>query len=228
MAKKNNDEMVQLTRNQLKLALIVFVFSILFSSYSLYIADHANTVAEDANTVAEDANNISLMALSHQKIIEESDLQVGTSVSDKNKLNDAFIRVPIINGYYAKYPASIITERIEIYLNDNKPIKLNIEPHYDFLINKDNPTYFEFVFGGSNTNQFIENIITVHLPTEKIMKKNNSLLIKIPYNDFTLNGNEYKMIYLLYHFDFTNGRIENTTRIVSRVPIKITEFEITI
>lgn len=157
-------------------------------------------------------------------------MQIGTSVSGKNNLNETFIRVPIINGYYARYPASIIVERINIYLNENTPIKLDIEPHYNFLISKDKPTYFDFVFNNSHRNHFDfdSDVITIHLPREKIKEKSNYLLIKIPYDDFIMNGNENKMIFISYYFDFINGSIEVTERNVSRVPFKNTEYKIII
>ncbi len=210
---------------------IVIIISIIISIISLVHANNANKLSNQANSIAMDANNISLTILSHQEIIEESDLQIGTSVSAKNNLNETFIRVPIINGYYAKYPASIIVERINIYLNDNMPIKLDIESHYNFLISKDKPTYFDFVFSNSNrsrNNSDFGGDIIIHLPIEKIKEKSNYLLIKIPYDDFTLNGNENKMIFLSYYFDFMNGSIEVTERNVSRVPIKMTEYKTTI
>lgn len=212
--KNNNDEMLHLTKGQLILALIGLILSIAFSWHSLNIANQANAVAEDA--------------LSHQKIIEESDLQIGTSVSYKNNLNETFMRVPIINGYYARYPASIIVERINIYLNDDAPIKLDIKPHYNYLISKDKPTYFDFVFHNSDGNYFDygSDIITIYLPREKIKEKNNYLLIKIPYDDFIMNGNESKMIFIQYKFDFINESIEETERTVSREPYKITEHKI--
>lgn len=228
MTKNNNDgKMVNLTEKQVKYAKYALFISVLFSIISVLVSIDSAKTANHANSIAEDANNISLTTSSHQKIIEESDLKIGTSVSGKNNHNETFIRVPIINGYYARYPASIIVERINIYLND-KLIKLDIEPQYNFIISKDNPTYFDFVFGGSNTNQFSKNIITIYLPTEKITETNNSLLIKIPYNDFTLKGNENKMIFILYYFNFRNGSIEVTERNVSSEPIRITEYKITI
>ena len=188
------------------IAVIISIISLLFAGYANIISNHANSIAEDAN-------NISLKTQSYQEIIGESDLRVGTFSSGKNNLNETFIRVPIINGYYARYPATVITEGFNIYLNGNESIKLNIEPPYNLLVGKDKPVYFVFVFGNSTNSSnwyFVDDVI-VHLPKEKLLEKNNKLNIKIPYDDFKLVDNsEPKIVLLSCIFDIIDGNIKIT------------------
>lgn len=61
---QKNDE-IYLTKKQFYLGLIGFIFSVIFSIYSIYISS-------EENFIAREANNMSLMTLSHKKIIEEA------------------------------------------------------------------------------------------------------------------------------------------------------------
>ena len=112
---KKNDE-IYLTKKQFYLGLIGFIFSVIFSIYSIYISS-------EANFFAREANNMSLMTLSHQRIIEEADLQIGTPQSanfyvDGKYLNESSIRISLVNGYYSRYPTLIVS--IQGILNGKK------------------------------------------------------------------------------------------------------------
>lgn len=198
------------------IAIIISIMSLLFAGYANILSNHANSIAEGAN-------NISLTTLSYQESIGESELRVGTFSSGKSNLNETFIRVPIINGYYARYPATVITERFNISLNDDDSIKLDLEPPYNLLVDKNKPVYFVFVFGNSTnlSNWYFVDDVIIHLPKEKLMKKNNQLNIKVPYDDFTfVDDNELKIVLLSYTFDIIDGNIK-VTKYKKFPPLKV-------
>lgn len=190
---KKNDE-IYLTKKQFYLGLIGFIFSVIFSIYSIYISS-------EANFFAREANNMSLMTLSHQRIIEEADLQIGTPQSanfyvDGKYLNESSIRISLVNGYYARYPTLIVS--IQGILNGKKidlkdvPIietKAIQNPKNFRFIDKDKPTYIEIVFANYPYFNISEDdtLYTIKRVTSKenLNEGKNFLELEIHYTDFS-------------------------------------------
>ncbi len=179
---QNNDIVVSLTKTQIKVAVIALAFSIIFSIISLVVSYHSNTIAGEAN-------NISLLALSHQQIIEESDLQIGNPQGNPNSNS---IRIPLINGYYARYPALIVSFRgwlngREIMLVEMPYNETNgINPKNFRIVGKDNPIFLEIIFDDFN-HSINDDINTIKTFTSKknIIDGSNNLTMEIHYHDFS-------------------------------------------
>lgn len=187
------NEEIHLTKKQFYLALIFSIASVILSVSSIVIS-------KEANFISQEANNISLTTLAHQQIIEESDLQIGTpqSANYYNKdtyLNESSIRIPIVNGYYARYPALILSIHGElngknIDLRDLPTLETNATENaknYRF-VERDEPTYIEVFFSKGSFN--ISDYGTLSTIREITSKENlnegsNILILEIHYTDLS-------------------------------------------
>ncbi len=223
-----NDE-IRLTRKKYYLALSAVLLSVIGVLLSVAFSVYSISVANDANSIAQDANNISLITLNHQNIIEESDLQIGTPQSvnyygSSNNLNKSSIRIPLINGYYARYPALILSTRCilngkSIELTEIPRIETNATqyPKNFKFVERGQPTFIEIIFDESpdfdvSDDGMLQTIKQVAL-MRNLKEGNNELIIIIHYLDFS------KMITWTVNptinFTFSDGKINPNVDLVS-------------
>lgn len=198
---------IRLTRKKYNLALIGVILSVVFSAGSLWIA----------NTT-----------LNHQNIIEESNLQIGTPQSinyygSGNNLSKSSIRIPLINGYYARYPTLILSTRGTL---NGYPIELTEIPltetnatqypkNFKF-VERGEPTFIEIIFDESldfdASDDGMLNTIKQVTSMKNLKEGNNELIIEIHYLDFS------KMITWTVNptinFTFSDGKINPNVDLV--------------
>lgn len=172
----------------------------------------SNIVEYIALIISIGAAIISGMVFLHQQEIEEATLQVGYPQHTQDKGIYPAIRIPLINGYYARYPTQIIS--ISVKLNENKIDFLNWIPPLETdnttypknyaLVERDKPTYLKFVFFNeteypiseydrSYTMKYV--IPQVYL---KLLKEENNMVVGIQYIDFS----KMKEFTVISHFTF--------------------------
>lgn len=219
-ANKKKDE-ISLTRKQYNIALFSVVISIIGVLLSVVLSGSSLLIANEANSIAHDANNISLTTLKHQNIIEESNLQIGTPQSlnyhdSSNNLNKYSIRIPLINGYYARYPALILSTQ---GILNGKSIKLTEIPRIETnatqypknfkFVERGQPTFIDIVFDESSDFDVSNDdmLHTIKQVTSKgnLVEGDNELIIYVHYLDFS------KMITWTInstiHFTFSDGEM---------------------
>lgn len=148
-------------------------------------------IALVALIVSVTSAGISWTVYLHQQTIEESDLQIGVPQG-----SDDSIRIPLVNGYYARYPALIVSYRgwlngKEIILTETPYIETN-ETQYpkNFrFVERDKPIYINLIFAEPPYFNVSVNdpLNTIKLVTPKINLKEekNDLLMEIHYHDFS-------------------------------------------
>ncbi|KAB2946439.1 MAG: hypothetical protein OI860_00230 (plasmid) [Candidatus Methanoperedens sp.] len=169
-----------ITKNEFNLGVIVFIFTAIFSIFSLIISNEA---------------------LSHQNIIEEANLQIGSPQYSNSYINDTYlnkssIRIPLVNGYYARYPTLI--DSIQGVLNGKKmdlkevPIietKTTHNPKSFWFVDRDKPTYIEIVFTKYPYYNLTEDesLYTIKLvpSNDNLNDGKNFMILEIHYTDFS-------------------------------------------
>ncbi|MFZ3384752.1 MAG: hypothetical protein WA144_12580 [Candidatus Methanoperedens sp.] len=213
-----------ITKNQFYLGLIGLLFTVIFSIYSISISNEANFIARTA--------------LSHQNIIEEADLKIGSAQYANTYINNTYqnissIRIPLVNGYYARYPTLIVSiqgilngKKMDLKGVPNVETKTTQDPKNFRFIDRDKPTYIEIVFIKDPVftieDESLDTIKLVNLK-ENLNDGKNFLILEIHYTDFskmvtwTINPN--------IEFTVTDGQINslNVVKIENREIKKINQ-----
>ena len=210
--KKNSEQVIaKLKQNIINLNNYIAIFAVIISIIALGCSVY---ISNEAKSIAEDANNISLTALYHQRNIEESDLQIGPIQYFKYRPS---IRIPLINGYYARYPAFIVSTKSK--LNGNQIEFLNVPsfetnttiPENYRIIERDTPVYIEIIFTEpSNLNESYDSpVYTIRFfsSNKDLLKGHNRLNFEIHYHDFSSKSTF--TINTEIDFNFIDGQIHD-------------------
>lgn len=156
---------------------------------------------------------IAYTVYSHQQLIEESDLQIGPVQFSSDEPS---IRIPLINGYYARYPALIVSYRgflngKEIKLTDVPQAETNVTqyPKNFRFVERDKPVHLDIVFAEPpNFTVYVDDLLStikVVTPITNLKEGKNELIVEIHYHDFSKKSTW--AISPKIEFNFQNGKL---------------------
>lgn len=160
----------------------------------------------------------------HQQNIEESTLKMGYPQYTYDQNIYPAIRIPLINGYYARYQTQIITDSVSVNLNGNKitlqwipPLESNntIQPKNFALVERDQPVYLKIIFFNESEYPISEydRLYTIKYVVPKyylkLLKENNDLIITIHYIDFSKMKEFVVANHITFKYDNLNNKISS-------------------
>ncbi|KAB2946438.1 MAG: hypothetical protein OI860_00225 (plasmid) [Candidatus Methanoperedens sp.] len=222
-------------------SLIISLLAAVFVYQSNDIASQAYNNSAVANSIASQANNNSVVALAHEMNTQESTIRVGMSSS--TVLNDGInnsifmFRIPLINGYYARYPASVMGDKIDLIFNGDSVDLRNTLVSFpqspaNFLVFNDQPRYIDFVFGNISINGNIfreySSDIFLNFKKENLKVKDNTISMGFPYLDFSSDNfpEDFKYIKIDFQFNYDGTNVTDTKRTVNYNDYKVTVYQV--
>ena len=167
---------------------------------------------------------VSGIVYTHQQNIEESTLKMGYPQYTYDQNIYPAIRIPLINGYYARYQTQIITDSVSLNLNGKK-ITLQWIPPLESenttlpknfaLVERDKPTYLKLVFFNESEYVISEydriNTIKYVVPKYylKLLKENNDLIVTIHYIDFSKMKEFVVASHITFEYDNLGNKISS-------------------